>query len=356
MIDFSVSLTVIILAAITLFFPVGCMVKGIMKKRRATRPVEYYPPRGYSPIDVMLMFYGKRSVPRELFNPLMLYWAQKGYITIEEDCKRGLKLTKIKDMPSTSDSPTHDIQLELFRNMFAASDVFCTLAATSADGINLETFMSRIKKRAAEEVNVLSKRLSYVSVAIAAICTLISGGLFISCTRIGVTAMLILFSTIGVFALWALLTFGDRPDDGKQGLSEKKIKLLLILFFCVWGGVPFSVLFFAATDMGAVLAISVISIFAATIANLFFLSKKIDIRSNENLAFYGRIDAFKTFLVDAELDKLETLVEEDPDYFYDVLPYCYILRITEKLKPKFDAIALDGPSWYLGNLRETLMF
>ena len=53
---------------------------------------------------------------------------------------------------------------------------------------------------------------------------------------------------------------------------------------------------------------------------------------------------------------METLIEDNPDYWFDILPYCYVLKITEKLKPKFDRIAMDGPSWYLGELRDTLMF
>ena len=84
--------------------------------------------------------------------------------------------------------------------------------------------------------------------------------------------------------------------------------------------------------------------------------EKIDIREGAQLKFYARICGFKQFLLLAEKSKLEMLVEQDPRYFYNILPYCYVLDITEKLKPKFDRIALDGPAWYLGELRETLMF
>ena len=52
---------------------------------------------------------------------------------------------------------------------------------------------------------------------------------------------------------------------------------------------------------------------------------------------------------------MELLVEDNPEYFYEILPYCYILGITEKLKKKFDRIIMDGPGWYLGELRDILM-
>lgn len=349
MTGFAVFVIVITLSAITLFFPVACVLLSVRKKRKAVRPVEYYAPRGYSPIDVMLSYYGKKSSPRELFNPLMLYWAQKGYITIEEDCKRGLKLTKLKNMPTTSDSPTHSIQLNLFNSMFGSSDVFYTLTATYADGANLNSFMNKVKKCADKGNAELSKKLSIASVIIAAICLITSTGIFIA--YIGGVAVVAVFSTIGIFALWSFLKYGNL-----NSAEKKRINILITLFFCCWGGIPFVLMVYAGIDAGIDIAISVVSIFASAVANIYLISKKIDIRSDKNLEVYGRIDSFKTFLVQAELDKLETLVEDDPDYFYDILPYCYILKITEKLKPKFDKIALDGPSWYLGDLRETLIF
>ncbi len=350
----AVFIIVIMLAAVTLIFPVACVVKGAVKKRRAIRPVEYYPPRGYSPIDVMLNRYGKRCVPRELFNPLMLYWAQMGYITIEEDCKRGLKLTKLKNMPTESDSPTHKIQLDLFNCMFASSDVFCTLAATSADEIYLKRFVNKVTRCAASETTAQSKRLAKISIVIAAVCLIVSAALFIA--YIGAPAAVGVFSVIGLFAFWSYLRFGKNSGANKWGSEAKRMDIMLLLFFCAWGGIPFIFLLVAGVQVGVDMAVGIVSIFASGVANIYFLSDRIDIRSDESLEVYGRIDAFKTFLVEVESDKLETLVEEDPDYFYDILPFCYILHITEKLKPKFDRIALDGPSWYLGDLRETLMF
>lgn len=354
----AVFIVVTILSTLTIAFSAAWAIHGAVKKRNALKPVEYYPPRGYSPIDVMLNYYGKKSVPRELFNPLMLYWAQKGYITIAEDCKRGLKLTKIKDMPGsttgkdktrTVGSPTQTIQQELFANMFAESNVFYTLAATKADGTKLDVFIDNVEKRAKDEENKKTKAVRLASVIVAAVDMCISA--IVMANYLGGVGMVLMFPIIGIFALWATRTY--MPIERK----ERSIKILLTLFFCAWGGIPFIMLFaLAAEEITSLLTVSVVLFGIAPVTTLFIIVNRIDIRADDNLDVYGRIESFKTFLVDAELDRLETLVEEDPDYFYDILPYCYILRITEKLKPKFDRIALDGPSWYLGDIRETLMF
>ena len=48
----------------------------------------------------------------------------------------------------------------------------------------------------------------------------------------------------------------------------------------------------------------------------------------------------------AEKDKLEALVEKDPQYFYNILPYTYVLGVSSKWMKKFESIAVEPPSWY----------
>ena len=62
----------------------------------------------------------------------------------------------------------------------------------------------------------------------------------------------------------------------------------------------------------------------------------------------GKIKGFKQFLTLAEKPKLEELVEENPSYFYDILPYTYVLGVSKKWISKFDDIVTSPPSWYIG--------
>ncbi|MDE7265604.1 MAG: DUF2207 domain-containing protein, partial [Clostridia bacterium] len=101
------------------------LIYGAVKKRKVIKPVEYLPPRGASPLDIMIQYYGASAEPREIFNPLMLYWAERGFITVEEDCRRGLKLTKLKDLTPPDgegyDYKTFKIEKQLFDNLFGGS-------------------------------------------------------------------------------------------------------------------------------------------------------------------------------------------------------------------------------------------
>ena len=62
----------------------------------------------------------------------------------------------------------------------------------------------------------------------------------------------------------------------------------------------------------------------------------------------GKLRGFKNFLETAEKDKLETMVMQNPTYFYDILPYTYVLGVSDKWIKKFESISLQAPSWYEG--------
>lgn len=62
----------------------------------------------------------------------------------------------------------------------------------------------------------------------------------------------------------------------------------------------------------------------------------------------GKIKGFKRFLETAEKEQLEALVNENPEYFYNILPYTYSLGISDVWIKQFETIALQAPEWYDG--------
>jgi uncharacterized membrane protein len=62
----------------------------------------------------------------------------------------------------------------------------------------------------------------------------------------------------------------------------------------------------------------------------------------------GRIQGFKTFLDMAEKDKIEELAMNNPTYFYDILPYAYVLGVSDIWIKKFESLTLQPPNWYHG--------
>ncbi|MBQ4409805.1 MAG: DUF2207 domain-containing protein, partial [Firmicutes bacterium] len=62
----------------------------------------------------------------------------------------------------------------------------------------------------------------------------------------------------------------------------------------------------------------------------------------------GRIKGFREFIDLAEVDKIDRLVEQDPDYFYNILPYAYVFGLTDKWAKNFERLAPKVPDWYDG--------
>lgn len=61
----------------------------------------------------------------------------------------------------------------------------------------------------------------------------------------------------------------------------------------------------------------------------------------------GKARGFAEFIETAEKDRIEQMIEDDPESFYRVIPYAMALGVTDKWIKKFKGIALKRPSWYM---------
>ena len=58
----------------------------------------------------------------------------------------------------------------------------------------------------------------------------------------------------------------------------------------------------------------------------------------------GRVLGFRDFIKTAELDKLNELVEEDPEYFYHIMPYAYVFGLSNKWIKNFEDLPVVAPN------------
>ena len=63
----------------------------------------------------------------------------------------------------------------------------------------------------------------------------------------------------------------------------------------------------------------------------------------------GKLLGFRNFIRVSEVDRLEALVEQDPKYFYSILPYAYVFGLSDKWAKKFKSIAVEPPNWFYGS-------
>lgn len=65
----------------------------------------------------------------------------------------------------------------------------------------------------------------------------------------------------------------------------------------------------------------------------------------------AKINGFRNYIMVAEKDQIEALVEKDPKYFYNILPYAYVLDVSKKWIDKFENIPM--PQNEMGNFDYT---
>jgi len=145
----------------------------------------------------------------------------------------------------------------------------------------------------------------------------------------------LVFPGIGFSVLFSML-FGDNPTV---------VKIFVLFWGLLFGGMPWALLVLPALREDPIYLISYI-IGIICVAVLIEFIKIMPKRTQYGNEILGKLRGFKRFLETAEKPQLESLVEENPEYFYNILPYTYALGVSDKWINQFETIALQAPNWY----------
>ena len=137
--------------------------------------------------------------------------------------------------------------------------------------------------------------------------------------------------------------------SGEKGRIHtlKSTRLQLLCWLLVIGGFVLDVVILANVLGGNERFIPFV-IGVPILAGAFWLACYVPGRTEESHKNLEKITGFKKFLETAEKDRLEMLVHEDPKYFYNILPFAYVLGVSDKWVNKFENIAIEPPEWYSG--------
>ena len=122
-------------------------------------------------------------------------------------------------------------------------------------------------------------------------------------------------------------------------------KIAILIWELLFGGIPWIGIVLPILLLDKLYLIGYIIGLVGVILMLVCL-KYLPKRTRYGNAILGKIKGFKNFLETAEKDKLESLVMQNPNYFYDILPYTYVLGVSDKWIKKFETISLQAPDWY----------
>lgn len=341
------------------------------KDKKVIETVEFYPPEGFNSAEIGFLYKG--SAENNDAISLLIYLANKGYIKISEIEEHALfikskafKLTKLKDYDGNNENER--VFLEgLFRTV--RKNVTVDLAAFFKSIKNIKTAPNVVKDDLYENRNeVTSEDLknSFYLTLNKIIANLNRkenkqkifeknslGKGFIAILMIVIIYLLITVRPLVEYGDTAALPFAlIFPGIGFTvlfALVFGKTKWSLKVFGFIWGlgfgGMPWTMMVLPALLADPIYLVAYMAGLGCVfiIVMMFKIMPKRTTYGNEVL---GKIRGFRTFLETAEKSKLEALVIQDPTYFYNILPFTYVLDVSDKWIKKFEVIALSAPEWY----------
>ncbi len=331
------------------FFFIWFLYQRYGKNGPVVEPVEFYPPEDMNPAEIG--YYYDNSLDTKDITSLLTYLASIGCLKIEEVGKSyHLHLVQYPEGEKQEVTTFYDGLMKYA----VEEDGDYIVKETSLENRFYKTInairsnFSSAKRR--KEVVVPTGKYKFLA-AVSGILTIFVSVYTLMYSAIGdyVTAA----GTAGFIAVMACV-YVPILMGVFSSAKRSRISLFMILFVlahAVFFVGIFGAVFFAS-DMPLNLKLNVTTILGIvgiilSIATIV-LGMKMFKRTERGNEIYGRIAGFRNFLEKAEKNQLEMLVEEDPTYFYDILPYAYVLGVSSKWIKKFDGIAMEPPEWYYG--------
>ena len=303
--------------------------------------VEFYPPDGMTPAEAGYVIDG--CVDDKDVVSLILYWADKGYLEIVEKKKGDFELVKLKEHTGKSfEKPMFN---RLFKNgnavaLSSLKNSFYTTMTSTKTAVN--NYFEGSKERriytpASKRARGLMGLVTMIPIAmtifravytddpdwIAALFLAFIGGLLIS---------LPVFWLVNVFAKWR---------STKKGSRVAQLVISIAVLFVV-------LLIYIVVLQSDTIGLGLLAVTACATVLLLILTTIMHKHTPQGGKWLAQLIGFKEFIDKAEKSRIQTLVDENPSYFFNVLPYAYVLGVTDKWAKKFEGIGVEPPRWYHG--------
>ena len=367
-----------------ILIPLSCLLIAFVlwciygKDMPVIETTEFYPPEEFNSLDIGFLYHGKAEAKD--VTSLLIYLANKGYIKItESDNKAFLSdendfiITKLKDYDGTNENEKMFLEGLFTEDVADYSKVDEVRKLAEKNGIKIKNYEitelgtkkierltvtksdlydkfyvtlnkicrnvnSKENKQLIFEKNSINKNILLIIMAIISFLTIV----YIPLLDFGKTSQI--FFTLFVFS-FLIISF--------VGVIIPKMPII-IRIACFVFLIPYSNAMLSFTEFTIILKEDIYYHLAfllgvLCIFGIIYIIKILPKRTKYGREMLGRINGFKKFLEVAEKEKLEAMVMENPNYFYDILPFSYVLDISDKWIEKFESISLQAPDWYNDN-------
>ena len=326
------------------FALLGIILRAFKKEKSLVPTMEFYPPDDLNPAEVGYIIDG-RADSGDL-TALIYYWASHGHLTIEVTGKTGCILHRGADL----DGLHKDYEFTMYRRLWSLGDgnavstaqltdkYYTTLTkATVSLKRSFDSTDRRLTKKSSDRLSLILSLLM-----IAAVLILPFAIIFFAPASTGKE---LFAGAAGALCFIPMLGLCSSAVDlrNKRKRSARVFSGIAIAVLAVIGTV-------LMTLMLSPVALARIPAFllSAGIAVVLILSQLLRSRTDYGTYILGRCVGFKQFLETAEKQRLEMLLNENPDYYYDILPYAQVLGVSDAWTDRFKGLDTAPPDWFYG--------
>ena len=348
-------------------FDVMCIVLGVLyvvlfavslihillkkRKQELIKTVEFKAPDDMTPIEVGFLV--DNSLDGSDVSAMFVYWASKKYIEISGE-KDNQKLIRLVDkLPDECKNYEKFLFASIFRKQKEKEVAVSIIPKLLND--------ERTAKISTEIHNTVGKKyfdlkatwLRQFYVILYAVLFYLTVCYFRLEYFVDVVPIIEIFAVIStslfvVFADWIISSYDNRFKN--NALKSNLVALILFaIFMSIVAGLC---VYFFLTDFYQVIFLLVVCVLMLIFC---LLVRFINIYSAEGSAQLGKILGFKEFIKVAEKERLEMLVEENPEIFYEILPYAQVLGVSDKWIENLDVIKVDRPDLVTDNLLTNIL-
>ncbi len=356
-----------------------------------TETVEFYPPEGLNSLDVGYLYKGEAT--RKDVMSLLVYLANKGYIKITKlDKKSALsqssnfKITKLKEYDGNNDNERlildglfNQKRASTFKskamenldqgisvqdehetlNEVTETDLYGTFFITATKILfninNKENKNKVFEKITSGKFGIILLMIitTFIIITIPPVFNYYFTELyFYSFHEYWILIFILpqvlfcdfLMPGLGIYVFSRFL-FGKSPAvyaNGKMVRSSLANKILGLIWGLVFAGTPWISDLLPMSEGNPVYMIGY-GIGILCVLGMFMCLEYLPKRTPYGNEMLGKIKGFKNFLETAEKEELEKMVSQNPTYYYDILPYAYVLDVSNKWIEEFEEIALQAP-------------
>lgn len=347
-----------------LIVPIICLIISIIiwaifgNDDNVVETIEFYPPSGMNSLQVGFLYKGNAT--NEDVVSLLIYLANKGYIKIEETEEKSVlgkshdfKITKLKEYDGADNNERIFLEGLFKKKKYTykkslgteINDIY-NASVTSEDLKNkfyitmnkiLEKVNSKNNKHTIYEKVSLNKKIFIILLIIISLFSVVT------VPTIDYAGVGMIFATVLIIGMY--IPFYATVFANGTPLVVRIITFIFLLIHSSAFLYMMPITHAALTEPFYLLSVLIGIASITGMVIMFGLMPKRTPYGNEIL---GKLKGFKTFLETAEKQRLESLVLENPNYFYDILPYTYVLGVSDKWISKFEKIGLQEPDWYNG--------